>query len=120
MSHVSVPAEGLTSPGDSVSGRIIDYADFQLKDPHTEGPQFSPDREPVMGVFIALGPLSSGGPLVRIWAEERSLLRAIAGSVRAAGAQDINIGDHLTLTRIEGPGESYCAEYAVMRLPEVV
>jgi hypothetical protein len=81
----------LTFPGDSVSGKITDVTDFQLKDKETGKPMVWPSGEPEMGVRLELKPQQATG--VVLWAEERSLLRAVAKAVKATGGTDIAIGD---------------------------
>ena len=100
----------------TVSGRIVDFEDYQEQELTTKKPKFcknpGPDGkpQPVVGVFITLE-VVSGDPTTRVplWAAGAQMIRVIATAVESAGARDLERGAYLTVTR---SGEAYQATYA--------
>jgi hypothetical protein len=85
-------------------------ADFQLKDTQTEELKVWPSGKPMMGVMLELKPEPC--TRVRLWAEDQSLMQAIAKAVKATGADDVKVGGYLAVTLTDYPREPYQAEYS--------
>lgn len=100
-------AVSLKTAGDSVTGRIIDFADYQVTEFDTKKPKFFPSGDPIMGVRVDME--TNPGhedSRVTLWAEKKNMLKAIADAVRGADKADIAIGDDLAVTRVGMDGKS--------------
>lgn len=104
-----IPKARLVSPGDSATGRIVDFEDYQVKDRDT-GLKFSPSGEPVMGVRIVLETISR--ERLALWVGDPSMLRAVAKRVKAAGRSDLALGDYLSVTLLSDPEKPYGVLYS--------
>jgi len=85
---------------DSVSGRIVDFMDLQLKE--NGEPKTFPDGSPMMGTMIEF----EGGSA--LFAGNAQMMDAIAKAVKASGAEDLEVGATLA---VERTGGSYAVKY---------
>lgn len=102
--------------GDSVAGRIVSFADYQVKDFNTGDPKvFEKSGDPVMGCAIVLEKTpGDAASQVTLYAEKPRMLKAISAAVRAQGASDIEAGADLavTWTGMDGRAKAFSAAYA--------
>lgn len=101
--------------GDAVAGRIIGFDDYAVLDFTTKEPKLFPSGDPILGVKIHLETIPGNeSSRVSLWCEKANQLKAVATAVRAAGRDDLTIGDDLamTFTGMDGKAKTFSADYA--------
>lgn len=114
---VSYDTAKFRNVGDSVSGRIIDFADVQERDFNTKEPKFWDEAktQPILQVRITLetkpGDASSR---VNLYVSGQRMKRAVREALAAAGVDDISPQSDIavTFTGYEGAAKCYKATYS--------
>lgn len=110
----NTPSASFKSIGDSIAGRIVEFADYQEKDFTTQELKFYDDGNPVMGVRITLETVPGDDESrVNLWLHGKQMLTAVRTAVRNSGGRDLAVGADLGLIHngFQGRAKTFQAAY---------
>ncbi len=93
---VSYPGVKFLTPGDAVTGKILDFNDLQVTDFSSGQPKSWNDGQPMMQTRITLE--KDGGEKVSLFIKPGRMMKAVREAIKAAGAKDIDEDGVITVT----------------------